>query len=367
MLRGRLIPSMALLLAAAMVIAGCSDDSTKPKDGATLDETPNLEGETGGLTTQSESPAFGDAALASSAMAEAPADDAMAGDPQIVRWAVGDSARIYAVTLLWGILASDPAIRTGDADSGDVPVTDWTGHLVVNRGGVVVRSTIAFEPGDHITRPRTDRKRVDWVSRTTGSFDGLRLLIHQPMPEGETGEQDSLTIVAGTHTWSFLVNDLADLELTEDVDNLGNKFSIRSFLVERGPCGRGFMGGTWNAPVDPDSMGTFRGRWVSRDGEVKGFVRGHYGINERGFRVLFGKYADESGNFQGFLRGTWDQAGREEGPHHGPMMRSFGNYRAEILDADKRPIGFVRGHWRSTPGGGDGFFEGKWSKGCALP
>lgn len=366
MLRGRLLPSMALLLAAAMSIAGCSDDSTMPKDDYTQDETPNLEGETGGLTTENESPAFGDDALASSALAEAPAEDNMCDDPMILRWEAGDSARVYGVTLLWGILASDPAAGLA-ADSGDVPATDWSGHLVVNRGGVVVRSTIAFEPGDHIIRPRTDRTRVDWVSLTTGSFDGLRLVVHQPLPEGETGEQDSLTIVAGNHTWSFLVNDLATLEMTEDVDDLGNKFSIQGFLVEPGSCGRGFMGGAWNAPVSPDSMGTFQGRWVSRDGQVTGFVQGHYGVNDAGFRVLFGKYVDQAGNFQGFLRGTWDQAGREMGPHHGQHMRSFGNYRAEILDANEHPIGTARGHWRATPGGGDGFFEGKWAKGCLLP
>jgi hypothetical protein len=358
---------MALLLAAALVIAGCGQDSTKPPGASPDNENPTLEGDLGGLSATAESPAFGDAALAASAAAEAPVADAMANDPQITRWAAGDSARTYAVTILWGFLASDPALGNSNADSGSVPVVDWSGHLEVNRGGVLVRSTIAFERGDYIIRPRTDRTRVDWVSHTAAGFDGLRLLIHQPMPAGETGELDSLTIVAGAHTWRFLVNELADLERTEDIDALGHRFSIQSFLVEPGSCTRGFMGGVWNAPVDSDSMGTFRGRWVSRTGEVTGFVRGHYGVNERGRRVLFGKWVDASGNFQGFLRGTWVEAGREGGSNPGGRVRNFGSFGAEILDADQRPIGSVRGRWRSTPGGSDGVFDGTWSKGCARP
>ncbi len=368
MTRGRLVPSMALLLAAVLAMGGCSNDSTKPDNHNTQGDTPSLEGALGGLTAGNESPAFGDPGLASSVAAEAPANDAMCDDPMIVRWASGDSARTYALTLTWGILASDPAIE-GSADSGGAVVTDWSGHLSVNRGGVVVRSTIAFEFGDHVIRPRTDRRRVDWISHTSTSFDGLRILIHQPMREGETGDQDSLTVVAGTHTWVFLVNDLAAIDRTDDVDDLGNKFSIQGFIVgdEPGPCARGFLGGVWNAPADPESLGTFQGRWVSRFGQVSGFVRGHYGINDQGHRVLFGKYVDEAGTFQGFLRGTWEQAGHEGGPHHGMMMRSFGMFHADLLDADQRTIGDVRGHWRSTPGGGDGFFEGKWAKECDLP
>jgi hypothetical protein len=358
---------MALLLAAALVVFGCSKDSTKPLVIPPGNENPTLEGDLGGLTTNGESPAFGDPALAASAAAEAPVADEMANDPRITRWAAGDSARTYAVTLLWGILTSDPALGNSNEDSGGVTATDWSGHLVVNRGGVVVRSTIAFERGDYVVHPRSDRTRVDWVSRTAAGFDGLRLLIHQPMPAGETGELDSLTIVAGARTWHFLVNTLADLERTEDVDALGNKLSIRSFLIEPGGCTRGFMSGAWNAPVDPDSMGTFRGRWVSRTGEVTGFVRGHYGIDDRGLKVLFGKCVDGSGTFQGILRGTWAETGREVGPDVGATVRSLGSFGAEILDADQQPIGSVRGRWRSSRGGSDGVFDGTWSKGCTRP
>lgn len=358
---------MAVFLAAALVVLGCGKDSVKPADNPPQSESLTLEGDLGGLTATGELPAFGDPALAASATAEALVADGMADDPQITRWAAGDSARTYAVTLLWGILASDPALGSSNEDSGSVTPVDWSGHLVVNHGGVVIRSTIAFERGDRIVHPRNDRTRVDWISHTAGGFDGLRLLIHQPMPAGETGEQDSLTIVAGTYTGRFLVNDLIDLERTEDIDGVGNKFTIRSFLIEPGQCARGFMGGIWATPVDPDSMGTFRGRWVSRDGEVTGFVRGHYGTNDRGRKVLFGKAVDGAGSFQGFLRGTWVVAGRETTPDPGGRARAVGSFDAEILDADQQPIGRTRGHWRSTPGRGDGVFDGAWSKGCPRP
>jgi hypothetical protein len=361
--RVRLLSSMALLLVTVLALGGCGKESTFP-GGSPTAETPNLEEDLGGLTATNEAPAFGDPALAASASTEAPAEDAMAADPTIVRWAAGDSPRTFAATLLWGVLAEDPSRGATNIDTGETPATDWSGHLSVNRGGIVVRSSIAFEPGDFIVRPRTDRKLVEWVSHTTTSFDGIRVVIQQPLVDGQATEQDSLTIVAGTHVWHSLVNDLADMELTEDVDDQGDKFSIRSFLVEPGSCARGFLGGTWNLPVDPDSMGTFRGRWVSRDGLVTGFVRGHYGINEGGTRVLFGKYTDESGVFQGFLRGTWERVGREGGPQMSNHMRHFGTFRAEILDGERRPNGITRGQWRAIPGSGSGFFDGRWARGC---
>ncbi len=370
MLRGRFNPSVsaaAVLLVAGLAVMGCSEDSTRPSDTVPAAEIPTLEGDTGGLTSRNEEPAFGDEALAASAAAETPIADAVAGDPEVIRWSEGDSARTYAVTLLWGILASDPIVDSRNTDSVDVAPVDWSGYLEVNRGAVIVRSTIDFERDDSIVRPRASRTRVDWISHTGLGFDGLRILVHQPMPLGETGERDSVSIVAGGHTWQYAVNDLADLDQVEAIDGLGNKFSVRSFLVGPGPCTQGFLGGVWFTPPEADSMGTFLGRWLSRTGEVTGFVRGHYGSNDRGLRVLFGKWVDTSGSFQGFLRGTWTEAGRDEGTHFGGRARLVGSFGGEILDGEEQPIGAIRGRWRSTRGGFDGVFDGVWSKGCALP
>ncbi len=368
MFRGRAISWWAVLAALALIgFAGCDKDSTAPLDSSPPDGNPNLEDSMGGLTSDDEAPAFGDAVLEGSVEAEGRVDDLMAHDPDITRWMRPDSGRVYGVTLLWGDLDFDPSGTAGGADSGGV-VTDWSGHLEVNRGAVVVRSTIAFERDDHLALTRSDKTRIEWISHTGTDFDGIRIYVIQPLGDGEDGENDILSIVAGAHEWEFRVNDLDGLDHTETVDDLGNQFSITGILYVPTVCSCGFLGGAWLLPESPDEMGSFQGRWVDVDGQVAGFVRGHYGVNEAGRKVFFGKYIDLDGNFLGFIRGSWDNLGVDvgSGSHHG-RMRHHGWFRGDWLDGNEAVLGKVHGNWRSARGSSDGFFHGVWSTGCGRP
>ncbi len=368
--RGRWIGPVVVTLAIIGLLAtGCSEDSSRPDPNGTVTEVPDLDDPLGGYTAQDEQPAFGDPDLAESGAAEIPYQDEMEEDPDITGWsdARPDSVRAYVVTLLWGQLDADPASTDDPGDDPEIPVTDWSGSAELSRGGLLLRSVIAFEQGDYIVRPRTDRTRIDWVSYTTVSFDGLRLLVYQPLDEENTGEDDELTIQAGTHEWIFQVNDLAELEFEEAVDDLGNKFSIRAFYVEPTVCSRGFLGGAWVLPDSVVDQGNFRGRWVSVNGLLAGYLRGHYGINSEGRKVFFGKYIALDGTFLGFLRGGWDRVGIEEGSSISPRHRVHGWFRGDWLDAEEVVVGRLRGHWRSRQGTGGGVFEGVWSSGCCNP
>lgn len=367
MFRERSITLWVMLAMLAIVWAsGCDKDSTAPASNLPAEGNPNLEDATGGLTAEDEAPAFGDPVLAGSAEAEAKVDDPFANDPRITRWQHPDSGRAYGVTLLWGNLDADPSSTSGAVDTNGV-VTDWSGYLQVSRGAVVVRSTIAFERDDYLVRPRIDEKRVDWVSHTGPSFDGLRIYVIQPMGGGETGEDDLLTVVMGSHRWEFRVNDLDGLEETHTVDAIGNQFSIRAVLYELSVCSRGFLGGAWLLPEKPGDMGRFQGRWVEIDGSVAGFVRGHYGISERGAKVFFGKYIDLDGNFLGFVRGTWDEMGVDVGIGQNGRMRHHGWFQGDWLDENEQAIGRLHGQWRGARGTADGFFQGSWSSRCTRP
>lgn len=364
MIRGRQLSTTTLLLAVfVLLVGGCGKEATAPDGtGPPTDQNPDLNAEYGGLSATSEEPAFGDAALAASAGIETPVPDAYEQDLQTLTRESADLVRTYAVTLLWGMLESDPSSTPPDDSLSDGDPVDWSGNLTVNRGGVVLRSTIAFEPEDYVLGPRIDRTTIEWVSHTTTSFDGLRIVVIQPLPAGEDGGLDSLTIVAGTHSWTFLVNNLVDLDFTEAIDEAGNKFSIQAVLIAPAIYSSGFTGGAWRAPESPDSMGTFKGRWVSRDGRVAGYMRGHYGVNHAGRRVLFGKVIDESGSFRALIRGTWDRVGTDHRP--GNLHRpEVGWFRAELLNEDRKPIGGLHGRWRTTPGSGDGLYWGTWSLG----
>ena len=361
-------PLLMALAAVALVIAGCGEQASGPEPGDTRTEVPDLDDPLGGYTTRDEPPAFGDAELAESGAEEVPYDDAMASDPDVAEWqrAHPDSVRAYVVTLLWGMMSRDPSVSDSRVDP-DYPVIDWSGKLRVNRGAVLLRSVISFERGDYVL-PRLDRREIAWVSQTSGGYDGLRIVIYQPFEGEETGETDSLVVEAGAHRWEFLINDLAELDFEEAVDEAGNKLVLRSFVTRPEICARGFTGGAWLAPENPEEeRGTFRGRWVSVNGSVSGYVRGHFGIDSRGRQVFFGKYIDLDGRFRGILRGTWDRVRIHESGRPDHAGRHHGHFRGEWVDGDEALIGHVRGAWVAVPGEGRGFFEGRWNTVCSGP
>ena len=349
---GSFLAALAIL---AFLMVGCSDDSTDPVP--PVSQEADLDDAFGGWTAQDEEPAFGDVELASSISAEVPYEDPLSEDEEIQRWQQThqDSIHTYVVTLLWGMLSEDPSQTTRPDDESEVPVTDWSGHLFVNHGGLGDSGRT-----DHVV----DRRRVGWISHTTGGYDGLRILIFQPFLDGESGEEDSLTVLAGDHRWDFLISDLAELDYEDAVGESGNKFALRSILVEPTVCAHGFLGGAWTVPAHRDSLGHFRGRWISRDGSVAGFLRGYCGFDSHGKKVFFGKYVALDGAFLGFLRGTWDEVGIDTVPGHSSRDRHHGWFRGDWVDGDELLMGRLRGSWRSIPGEDGGFFEGGWTGVC---
>ncbi len=358
-----------LLLAAALVLgglvaSGCGKSSTAPSNATS--ETQNLNLSNGGFNVLAEQPGFGNQALVGSGTAEvAAADPLETTDQQVAIWAtMPDSIHAYAVTLLWGILRKDPANRILAGNPGAGVVTDWNGDAAVNRGALVVRSTIAFENTDHVVLPRTNRMRIDWVSHTTDSYDGIRFWVYQPLPDGSDGSRDTLTIVAGAHTWTLLVNNLANMDTTYVTDQAGNRFAIQAFRVEKGSCVRGFHNGVWLLPTTTGGSGSIRGRVLGNHGEILGDLSGFFGTNTQGSRVLFAKYIDARGNFLGIVTGTWTDGGSETAETGPNAIGEVGSFQGELLDSHGSAIGAIRWAWHSRLNGTDGVFAGLWSIGC---
>jgi hypothetical protein len=69
-------------------------------------------------------------------------------------------------------------------------------------------------------------------------------------------------------------------------------------------CQHGFMMGRWHRVEE--GRGRFVGRVVSADGDLRGHVRGIYGVRESGEQVFFGKYIDRDGRAQGIFAGQYD-------------------------------------------------------------
>ncbi len=353
MLRGRwIVLVMAVVALAGLLASGCANESSRPSDRTTGSQ--NINDEVGGFTSQNEQPAFGNSTLLASGNSENPENDPMNQDPDVRSLQNADSTHVYAVTMLWGQLSGDPSV--GQMDDPRGTRTDWSGSLHLNRGAAIVASTIAFEHDDHLAG-RTDPRTIAWVSYTTTSYDGIRVVVYQPFENGNDGSADSMTVVLGSHTWVFHVNDLRDLDTTEVVDAIGNKFAIRAMAVSPRLGSRGFLGGAWLAPQHPDDMGIFLGRWISNTGNLAGYMKGFFGTNAKGEKVFYGKCIDLNGSFRGFLRGQWGEAGLDVGES---TTRYYGWFRGQILNADRTPIGTLSGHWRSSRGGTDGFFQGVW-------
>jgi hypothetical protein len=353
---------LALLLAAGLVFfGGCGNEKSTTGPGPVAQENPNLTDPTGGLSSSDEQPAFGDQSLVTAAGEEESQQDVIAQDPTVTDIESGrlTSARIYAVTILWGML-QEPG-SAGSIGAPDGNQYDWSGTLSVNRGAVVLRSVVSFEqPGDHMILPRPDRRTLEWASFTGEGFDGIRLLVYE-LPSPGAAENDSLFLDMPMYKQGFLLSDLAGMDSLVTVDQIGNGVRIESFLTEPASQARGFLRGFWGTIAAGDSLGSFKGVWISDRGGVSGYLRGHYGINSSGDRVFFGKYVNSSGAFEGFIKGTWGT----NGPDPAMLAGSAGWFAGRWSDARLSEKGQLRGRWRS-PTDRVGFFDGRWCMGCDL-
>jgi hypothetical protein len=359
MTRHRLSTPVLLLLGSSLALAsGCAEQGGSPSQPEIPGSTAiNLEDEFGGYTSEKEQPAFGDPDLATTSdLEEQFVDDPTGQDPYVGALEGDPRATMYSMTITWGQLFSGRLTTSGSGSGINLDAMDWSGSLRVTRGAIVVQRVVAFEPGDYLVMPRADRRSIEWVSHTSGGYDGIRVLVLQAPPDSNLSMPDSVYFATGPHAQGFPIADLADLSLVVDVDDAGNQVCFSAGRMEGNVSAGGWLAGEWRW-AEGDSLGHFLGRWVGLRGGVMGFVRGHYGIDNSGKRVFFGKYIDRTGNFQGFLRGVWEV--RKGDGHQG-----LGTFRGQWHDADGTPKGTLGGEWEARPGWG-GFFNGRWCAGCS--
>jgi hypothetical protein len=340
--------------AAAVLTIGCESDTSSPDvvdDPAT--QSADIDDPFGGYNRSSEPAGFGDPYLLGDE-GEVLVADEMADDPEVNTMMDAPENDLYAVRLTWGYLAKD--------STGTDEAVDWSGSASVDAGAVLAIRTIQFEQreGDHVVRPRDSRLLLEWESTTTRAMDGLQLLVLDPQDvEGNV-----------FHIDVPLVDEDIEVTLLDGLDRMiqageaGHELRIQARRVEISTdCRRGWVSGRWDHnpdhPTDgrPEQglvLGGFRGHWTNRDGEMGGSMRGIYGVNGRGHRVIFGKVIDHQGTFRGLVRGTWQ-------PTASPGVGSF---RAHWLDFDRQVVGGMRGVWERRDRDGAGFFHGAWATLC---
>jgi len=341
---------MLLLLAVSLGAIGCSQPGEPDAlvSGENALETIDLNEEFGGLSYTNEELAFGDDELLAEAMladevALSVADDDSLVDPE------REVTRIY-LRALWGRLDGRPESDSA-RDENAYSRVDWDGGMTVEGGVLSVRQTIRFEPRTDHLLPRTDRQTVEWVSKTGPHFDGVLVCIWAPLND-EGVPEGSVSFKTGPLTQTFRLSELDGLDETFETDMDGVAVSFTAFSKRPDRCPSGFLGGYWQMHEgDEHGGGWFRGRLTNRDGRTRAFMAGRFGVNDAGENVFRGKIIAWNGHILGLIGGQYMPAGDGEGmgsfmgrwvtrnhEHHGVIKGRF-----ESIPG--RGAGFFGGIW----------------------
>lgn len=336
---------LAVIFVAAW-ISGCapSTDEVPTGEQAALQEA--LELDNGGFTTDDSEPLFGmeeDFADTGLDMEDPVIDDPMLTYGPDGMPYEGDEARAVTVMILWGQLRINREVERPRR---------WDGVVSTTVGGLVSRRAIRFEGPTDALLPRPDRRTIPFMSATMPHNDGL-LVTMVPPPEGIAIPDVLPELVVnlnGVDEIRIDTMDLADgFRVALPVDDLGNMVVITT--VPNHPCPHGMLAGVWRSAI-PGRLGTFHGRWVGAQGELHGHLRGVYGENREGRRVLFGKFIGNEGRFRGFLRGVYGDGG----------------FTGHWVNRDGELMGGLAGHYAELDSRlpGDGVFAGGWVEACGL-
>ncbi|MDZ7266560.1 MAG: hypothetical protein ONB48_03200 [candidate division KSB1 bacterium] len=336
----RILQWSALLATAGMLLTACNQQ--QPVEAVTEADSStelSLEKDFGGFTTSDEAPMFNDEDVIAEAV-----EDAETGDPLAVESlglaATQNGVKAYFLRVKWGLL---------EFDSTATERVDWSGSIHITRGTLAALRKIAFEPGDYIQRPRSSRKEIAFTSTTQQHFDGLMLMIVDKDTAATAGE---LTITLGSYSRTFPYSDLNSLDLVEAVDATGHEVSIVSRSREVRPFAGGFLEGRW---VKTNRQGgEFSGRWISSEGGNAGTLRGIWGERRNGEKVFFGKYISNKGEFGGLLAGHWDytrgnQTGWFEGRWLDRNREATGGLKGHfLLGNNQGQRGFFAARWSKS-------------------
>jgi len=323
---------LAPLLALALLGPGCLAEEADEAD----EIASALEDDNGGLTMDDELPMFGaDDDFAAAALGDqVEYVDPMEQDESVAVMMDGPDAVVARVQLLWGQLPPD----------GQPDLRNWSGRISINRGALLVRRTIAFDPVTDRILQRTDAQQVDFTSVTAPHVDGLVLVIVDPQPDSSEPLTLSYASIADGEVYTATLGALLAGPVVADLGD-GNRMAGVALARPIDACDHGFLRGRWRA-VAP-GRGVFMGGVADGEGAPIGHVRGLYGRRLNGEQVFFGKYIDLDGHFRGIFGGHY-----QDGDFRGRWLTRAGEH------------GVLGGEYRETSPGPHpaGHFAGRWAE-----
>lgn len=298
-----------------------------------------------GLDEADEAPDFDDADLAT-------AEDLNEGEEVTVEDATTDEegalaeaeqdptqARKLIVSVMWGHLRPQP-----DATE----VTDWSGFFAIKNGALRVLRTLRFEGMDHLA-PRPGIRTVPFNSYTKPHADGLLLevILH---PALVTDPDSPPVLMMRTAAYEDTLPLVPGMRLSRvvRVDETGNAVAYHIFRPPTAGCKEGLMVGRYTeaeTTEDGRTVGHMKGKYLSFDGSVVGKIRGLWGERANGAQVFFSKVINREGEFIGVLAGRFGE-GKYRGRYLGRNREIVGAVKGVYREAsEERGGGFFMGRW----------------------
>lgn len=353
------LTAASALLACALWLTGCSDNSTTPVSG------PDTAGaDLSKIATQLLPEKYRGATPGARPIWEALEEDQVIDDPLLADLlAEPDSVHdIYSLRIVWGTLNNATDIES--------PHTNWSGGVGINAAGyMAVRALIDFERGQDELLPRESRTLVRWKSITNQDIDGIHILFFHPknivyivMPTLKFKTEQATIVVP--------LFELAKLDTVVRVDE-HNAVALQSHLVTANECPHGILAGHWT--FKSMTGGHFLGKWIGANGQLMGFLGGEFGENDDGSQVFRGRWVDVEGVFQGHLRGRWGYPETDSGS---PALclscpDDYGWFAGKFTDSEGHARGSIRGrfvlpdHDTQLSTRPPGTFFGRWKVDCA--
>jgi hypothetical protein len=341
----KLLFLLSLMALIPLANGGC--ESTAATSGS--EEETVEDGEPAGLTgnggydTEDEAPMFGLPSMGQFGADPEAGDPSLTGEEEAADEAV-ESAQVYLLRMVWGNLELN-GFEGEDRAEPHPDWLDWSGTLVLEgKGGLILKRTILFDRHDRIV-PEDDRHRIEWISRTGPHIDGLLVkVIYLPHPEAT---EPSIIFTTGLVTQTIPIAALDHYNEIVLIDEDGHGAAFTALRVGDDDCLEGFLAGKWHDRPEGEG-GVFRGRVLSERGALNGHIRGHYGVNDEGDPVFFGKYINTTGHFRGLLRGTY----------------GGGAFEGDWVAADGALEGTLNGKYVTGAEVDQGFFQGFWEEAC---
>lgn len=338
-------PSSTIALAILMTsILGCGAQGASPASSEAYEV--DLDQENGGLSLDDESPKFGDGQFNDLQIeVESDGEDALSKDAEIVAMEASPDAAKFAAWLAWGQPHFDKAVAA--------PMV-WDGEFRLNRGALLVRRTLRFEPKTDELLPRAEKAVVAFKSTTKPHHDGLLIRVIDPTPSAA----EPLTLAYDSNDGKIKAQ--AELKAMMQApaqlyaDDAGNRMVAQSISAANDACKRGMIGGVWFQSSGKREHGRILGVARNALGVRIGHLRGVSGSTKNKEDRFVMKLIDNDGKFLGLLSGTYADADQN---------RFTGVWKTRAGE-----VGVVSGAYRKSDGRrSHGQFLGQYAENACKP